>query len=100
MRQKAEELYFAAEKYDALIFAHFQGALPLIKGEITLDEYHEAALKVFEDGRSDSHLTARMLAGLSDAQRRAYVLADNKLALNAGWDDTMLAAEVVDLKAM
>ena len=27
------------------------------------------------------------LAGLSDAQRKAYVIADNKLALNAGWDN-------------
>ena len=26
------------------------------------------------------------LTGLSEAQRRAYVIADNKLALNAGWD--------------
>ena len=25
--------------------------------------------------------------GWSDAQKRAYVLADNKLTLNAGWDD-------------
>ena len=29
--------------------------------------------------------------GWSDAQRRAYVLADNKLALNAGWDAEMLS---------
>src|SRR5215208_5622442 len=27
------------------------------------------------------------LAGLTEAQKRAYVLADNKLALNAGWDE-------------
>ena len=33
------------------------------------------------------------LSHLSEAQRRAYVLADNKLALNAGWDDEMLAIE-------
>ena len=31
---------------------------------------------------------------LSDAQRRAYVIADNKLALNAGWDDDALKAEL------
>ena len=29
-------------------------------------------------------------AGWSEAQKRAYVLADNKLALNAGWDLEML----------
>jgi ParB-like chromosome segregation protein Spo0J len=38
------------------------------------------------------------LAGLSAAQRRAYILADNKLALNAGWDDTLLSLELGDLK--
>ena len=33
------------------------------------------------------------LSHLSEAQRRAYVLADNKLAENAGWDEEMLAIE-------
>jgi DNA modification methylase len=37
---------------------------------------------------------------LSEAQKRAYVLADNKLALNAGWDESMLELEVADLAAM
>lgn len=34
---------------------------------------------------------------LTDAQRRAYVIADNKLALNAGWDDELLALEFGEL---
>lgn len=38
-----------------------------------------------------SHLTA--------TQARAYVLADNQLAMNAGWDAEMLALELVELKA-
>lgn len=33
------------------------------------------------------------LAHLSDTQKRAYIIADNKLAINAGWDDAMLAVE-------
>jgi DNA modification methylase len=37
---------------------------------------------------------------LSEAQRRAYVIADNKLALMAGWDDDVLAAELRDLGDM
>lgn len=36
--------------------------------------------------------------GWSDAQKKAYVLADNKLALNAGWDDALLRVELEDLK--
>ena len=36
--------------------------------------------------------------GWSDAQKKAYVIADNKLALNAGWDNDMLAIEFSELK--
>jgi ParB-like chromosome segregation protein Spo0J len=34
------------------------------------------------------------LEGLSDTQKRAYVIADNKLAENAGWNQDLLAAEM------
>lgn len=34
---------------------------------------------------------------LNEAQRRAYVIADNKLALNAGWDNELLALELGEL---
>ena len=34
---------------------------------------------------------------LTDAQRRAYVIADNKITLNAGWDDEILRVEFADL---
>jgi len=37
------------------------------------------------------------LAHLTDTQRRAYIIADNKLALNAGWDEEMLALELGEL---
>lgn len=37
--------------------------------------------------------------GWSDAKKRAYVIADNKLALNAGWDMELLALELADLQA-
>jgi hypothetical protein len=35
--------------------------------------------------------------GWTEAQRRAYVIADNKLALNAGWDEDFLKVELKDL---
>ena len=38
-----------------------------------------------------------VLGHLTEAQRRALVLADNKLALNAGWDEEMLRVEMQDL---
>jgi len=41
-----------------------------------------------------------VLDNLTDAQRRAYVIADNKLALNAGWDTELLKVELNDLKGL
>lgn len=35
---------------------------------------------------------------LSDSQKRAYIIADNKLSLNAGWDDELLAVEMQELQ--
>jgi hypothetical protein len=37
---------------------------------------------------------------LSDTQKRAYVIADNKLALNSGWDYEALELELADLKSL
>lgn len=43
-------------------------------------------------------LPAIVLAGLSDAQKAALRIADNKLALNATWDDDLLRTELADLR--
>ena len=37
---------------------------------------------------------------MSEAQKRAYVLADNKLALNAGWDEELLTLELQELSIL
>lgn len=47
-----------------------------------------------------SEVPCLVLSHLSEAQKRAYVIADNKLALNAGWDDELLALELIDLQDM
>ncbi len=39
-----------------------------------------------------------VLDHLSEIQRRAYLIADNKLSLNAGWDEDLLALELADLE--
>lgn len=56
-------------------------------------------------GRLQAALALRMaevpviiLTGLSEAQRRALILADNKIALNSGWDLKLLSEELADLK--
>ena len=38
------------------------------------------------------------LAHLTDTQKRAYIIADNKLAMNAGWDEETLANELKDME--
>ena len=38
------------------------------------------------------------LSHMTDIQKRAYVIADNKLALNAGWDEEVLGLEITELK--
>jgi DNA modification methylase len=41
-----------------------------------------------------------VMTGLSDAEKRALILADNKIAANAGWDRALLAAEFGELAAL
>ncbi len=41
-----------------------------------------------------THVPAVRLSHLTEAERRAYIIADNKLALNAGWDQELLAIEL------
>ena len=37
------------------------------------------------------------LSHLTDSQKKAYIIADNKLALNAGWDHDLLSLELKEL---
>src|SRR5258707_7917703 len=39
-----------------------------------------------------------VLDHLNEAQKRAYIIADNQLAMNAGWDETLLASELASLE--
>jgi ParB-like chromosome segregation protein Spo0J len=45
------------------------------------------------------HVPCLRLSHLTEAQKRAYVIADNQLALNSGWDSEMLSVELSDLHA-
>lgn len=38
------------------------------------------------------------LSGLTEAQKKAYILADNKIALNSGWDIDLLSVELQELQ--
>jgi ParB-like chromosome segregation protein Spo0J len=43
---------------------------------------------------------AVVLSGLTEAERRAYILADNKLVENAGWDHNVLGLELKELASL
>lgn len=45
-----------------------------------------------------NELTCIVVEHLTEAQKRAYIIADNRLALNAGWDTEMLSIELSDLQ--
>ncbi len=65
-------------------------------GEIIAGHGRVAAAKLIGLGS----VPTLCLANMSEAERRAYVLADNKLALNAGWDQELLAIELQGLLDM
>jgi site-specific DNA-methyltransferase (adenine-specific) len=68
----------------------------LIDGDNTIIAGHGRLLAARKLGMEE--VPAIVLDYLSKAQQRALVIADNQLALNAGWDIDMLKAEIEDLK--
>jgi len=68
----------------------------LIDGENGIIAGHGRVLAAHKLG--ETQVPTIELSHMSDTQKRAYIIADNKLALNAGWDNEMLALEMDDLK--
>lgn len=68
----------------------------LIDGENGIIAGHGRVLAAHKLG--ETQVPTIELSHMSDTQKRAYIIADNKLALNAGWDNDMLALEIDDLK--
>jgi hypothetical protein len=59
---------------------------------------HARALAAQQLGLED--VPVIVAAGWTDAQKRAYLIADNKLAMNAGWDDALLKLELGELQGL
>lgn len=70
----------------------------LVDEDGTLIAGHGRVMAAKKLGISD--VPVMVAEGWSEAQRRAYVLADNKLALNAGWDNELLRVELEGLKEL
>ena len=70
----------------------------LIAEDSTIIAGHGRVLAAQKLGMAD--VPCMVATGWTEAQRRAYVIADNKLTLNGGWDDGLLATEMADLLAL
>jgi DNA modification methylase len=70
----------------------------LVDGESGIIAGHGRALAARKLGMSEVPVIE--LAGMSETEQRAYILADNKIALNAGWDTEMLGLELGELGAL
>jgi len=70
----------------------------LVDGESVVIAGHGRLLAARKLGHTE--VPTIELSELTETQKRAYVIADNRLALDAGWDDEMLALEFSDLKDM
>ncbi len=68
----------------------------LVDGDRGIIAGHGRLLAARKLGMSDVPVIE--LAHLTPAQRRAYTLADNRLALSAGWDEELLGLEIAELR--
>jgi ParB-like nuclease family protein len=89
---------------------HSEAQVALIAGSIRAFGFNNPVLVDGENGIIAGHgrvlaalklgldvVPAIELAHLSEAQKRAYILADNRLAEQAGWDRALLSLELADL---
>ena len=67
----------------------------LIDGENGLIAGHGRVMAARKMGMKE--VPSIQLSHLTEVQKRAYILSDNKLALNSSWDDDLLAAEMTAL---
>jgi len=69
----------------------------LVDGEGSIIAGHGRVMAAQKLGLQD--IPVMVAEGWSEAQRKAYVLADNQLAMNAGWDIEMLKIEIGELNS-
>lgn len=68
----------------------------IVDKELNIIAGHGRILAAKEEGFAE--VPCVFAEHLTEAQKRAYILADNRLALNAGWDAEMLSVEITDLQ--
>jgi len=68
----------------------------IVDKELNIIAGHGRILAAMAEGLAE--VPCVFVEHLTDAQKRAYILADNRLALNAGWSEELLALEFAELK--
>lgn len=68
----------------------------IVDKELNIIAGHGRILAAKEEGIAE--IPCVFAEHLTEAQKRAYIIADNRLALNAGWDVEMLSVELADLQ--
>lgn len=68
----------------------------IVDKDLTIIAGHGRILAAKEEGITE--VPCVFAEHLTEAQKRAYIIADNRLALNAGWDAEMLSVELADLQ--
>ena len=69
----------------------------IITGDMTILAGHGRILAAKEEGYTE--IPCVFAEHLTEAQKRAYIIADNQISLNAGWSEDMLAVELSDLQS-
>jgi len=68
----------------------------IVDKDLNIIAGHGRILAAKEEGITD--VPCVFAEHLTEAQKRAYIIADNRLALSAGWDAEMLSVEIADLQ--
>lgn len=70
----------------------------IVDKDLNIIAGHGRVLAAKEEGITE--VPCVFVEHLTEAQKRAYIIADNRLALNAGWDTEMLSVELADLQGV
>ena len=68
----------------------------IVDKDLNIIAGHGRVMAAKEEGLTE--IPCVFVEHLTETQKRAYILADNRLAMNAGWDEELLALEFADLK--
>lgn len=68
----------------------------IVDKDLNIIAGHGRVMAAKEEGTAE--VPCVFVEHMTEAQKRAYILADNRLALNAGWDSEMLAVELSELQ--